>query len=49
MTREEITLGNLYETLCNAQYIADELKNSHADQIMEIRQKIGQEYLSCKN
>lgn len=36
------TIGNLYEHLCSAQYMANELGIDAADEIMEIREKIGQ-------
>jgi excisionase family DNA binding protein len=37
--------GNLYEHLCSAQLIADELKDDVADEIMKIRQLVGEKLL----
>ena len=36
------TIGNLYEHLCSAQYMADELGIDEANEIMDIRQRVGQ-------
>jgi len=38
-------LGNLYEHLCSAQYMADEMKLEEAPEIMNIRERIGQKLL----
>ena len=37
--------GMLYEHLCSAQYIADELSDENADSIMEIRERVGKKLL----
>ena len=44
-----ITYGNLYEHLCSAQYIADNLQDEEADAILEIRERIGQKLLNEYN
>ena len=43
--KDGITYGNLYEHLCSAQLIADELKDDVADEIMKIRQLVGEKLL----
>ena len=42
---KQINYGNLYEHLCSAQYIADVLQDEHANQIMTIRQEVGEKLL----
>ena len=42
---KQINYGDLYEHLCSAQYIADVLKDEHANQIMTIRQEVGEKLL----
>ena len=44
-----VTYGNLYEHLCSAQYIADNLHDDDADAILEIRERIGQKLLNQYN
>ena len=44
-----ITYGNLYEHLCSAQYIANNLQDDDADAILEIRERIGQKLLNEYN
>ena len=44
-----ITYGNLYEHLCSAQYIADNLQDEEADAILEIRERIGEKLLNEYN
>ena len=48
-TKDGITYGNLYEHLCSAQYIADNLQDEEADAILEIQQRIGQKLLNEYN
>ncbi len=38
-------LGTFYETLCNAQYLAQELNHPCLEQLTEIRVSVGQEVL----
>ena len=45
MIMGEINYGDLYEHLCSAQYIADVLQDEHANQIMTIRQEVGEKLL----
>ena len=42
---KQINYGDLYEHLCSAQYIADVLQDEHANQIMTIRQEVGEKLL----
>ena len=42
---KQINYGELYEHLCSAQYIADVLQDEHANQIMTIRQEVGEKLL----
>ena len=42
---KQIDYGDLYEHLCSAQYIADVLQDEHANQIMTIRQEVGEKLL----
>lgn len=42
---KQINYGDLYEHLCSAQYIADVLQDEHANQIMAIRQEVGEKLL----
>ena len=42
---KQINYGDLYEHLCSAQYIADVLQDEHANQIMTIRQEVGENLL----
>lgn len=42
---KQINYGDLYEHLCSAQYIADVLQDEHANQIMIIRQEVGDKLL----
>lgn len=42
---KQINYGDLYEHLCSAQYIADVLQDEHANQIMTIRQEVGDKLL----
>ena len=44
-----ITYGNLYEHLCSAQYIANNLQDDDADAILEIRERLGQKLLKEYN
>ena len=44
-----ITYSNLYEHLCSAQYIANNLQDDDADAILEIQQRIGQKLLNEYN
>ena len=42
---KQINYGDLYEHLCSAQYIADVIHDEHANQIMTIRQEVGEKLL----
>ena len=42
---KQINYGDLYEHLCSAQYIADVLQDEHVNQIMTIRQEVGEKLL----
>ena len=42
---KQINYGDLYEHLCSAQYIADVIQDEHANQIMTIRQEVGEKLL----
>ena len=42
---KQMNYGDLYEHLCSAQYIADVLQDEHANQIMTIRQEVGEKLL----
>ena len=42
---KQINYGDLYEHPCSAQYIADVLQDEHANQIMTIRQEVGEKLL----
>ena len=42
---KQINYGDLYEHLCSAQYIADVIQDEHANQIMTIRQEVGNKLL----
>ena len=42
---KQINYGDLYEHLCSAQYIADVLQDEHTNQIMLIRQEVGDKLL----
>jgi len=48
-TKDGITYGNLYEHLCSAQYIADNLQDDDANVILKIRERIGQKLLNEYN
>ncbi len=41
LNNNQVDYGSLYEHLCSAQYIADVLHDAHADEIMKIRQEVG--------
>lgn len=41
LNNNQVDYGSLYEHLCSAQYIADELHDMHAEDIMKIRQEVG--------
>lgn len=41
LNSNQVDYGSLYEHLCSAQYIADELHDMHAEDIMKIRQEVG--------
>ena len=42
---KQMNYGDLYGHLCSAQYIADVLQDEHANQIMTIRQEVGEKLL----
>lgn len=44
-SNSRVDYGNLYEHLCNAQYIADELGDAIGNEIMAIREKVGLQLL----
>ena len=44
-TKDNVSYGSLYEHLCSAQYIADKLGDDNANNIMNIKEKIGKKLL----
>ena len=42
----DISYGKLYEYLCDAQYVADVLGDENAQEILEIRERVGKKILN---
>ena len=47
MTEEQCTLGFLYETLCDAEYVSRKISHPLLDEISEIRNKVGNDVLKA--